>query len=77
MMKWFFACIAVWAICIVGFFVIWLVGLSANCVFISGCMSQLDFETLLAAVDRKSVLVRGTLSAIAIVGIVWASRRRR
>jgi hypothetical protein len=43
--------------------------------FCVGCFNQLDTEQLLAAVNLKSVLVRGTLSAIVIVAITWMKKR--
>lgn len=77
MMRWLIACICVWTICVVGFFIIWLIGLSINCVFIPGCISQTDIHSLLTAVNGKSVMVKGTLSAIAIVGTLWFKRRQK
>lgn len=77
MMRWLTAFAGAWMICVAGFFVIWLLGLCVHCMSTSGCVSQIDLRVLLGAVDYKSVLVRGTLAAIAIIGIAWLKRQSR
>ncbi|CAD6548940.1 hypothetical protein LMG28140_04684 [Paraburkholderia metrosideri] len=75
MIRWVVAFLGVWGICLVGIYVAWLVGLGINCAFASGCLSQLTFRSLFAAVNIKGVVARGTLLAIAFIGIAWFRRR--
>lgn len=74
MTRWIAAGVGAWVICVAGFFVIWLFGLSVHCLAKPGCVSQIEFVSLLGAVNYKAVAVRGTLSAIVIVGIAWLRR---
>lgn len=75
MTRWITACVGAWAICVAGFLAIWLFGLCVHCLTTPGCVSRIDMRSLLAAVNYKSVATKGTLSAIALVGIVWLRRR--
>lgn len=77
MMRWLQVFIGVWVICTAGFYVVWLVGLFINCAFIQGCFAQLNPHGLFAAVNGKSVLVKGTISAVAVAFIVWSRRKVR
>ena len=77
MTRWIIACAGAWLICVAGFFAIWVVGLYLHCIFTSGCLYLLDIQDILGAVNYKGVMIKGTLSALAIVGIVWFKRRSR
>lgn len=77
MMRWLVAFLCAWLICLIGAALAWVIGLLIHCAFIPGCYSQLDIETLLRAINIRSVMIKGTLLAIAIVGIVWFKRRHQ
>lgn len=76
-MRWLFAFLFVWLICLFGMTLAWIVGLLIHCGFMSGCYSQLDIETLLRAIDRRSVAIKGTLFSIVIVGMAWVNMRKK
>lgn len=76
MIRWLLVFAGLVIVCVAGFYVIWLGGLLLNCAFMSGCFERLDLFTLLAAVNQKSIAVKGTLAAIVVMAIVWSRRRR-
>lgn len=75
-MRWVVAGIATWVICVSGFYLIWLIGLVVNCIFIPDCFCHINSKSLLAAVNEKSVLVRGSLSALVVSAIAWVRREK-
>lgn len=77
MSRWVIAFLGTWGICLAGMYAAWLVGLTLNCLFASGCFEKLSVGGLISAVDLKSVVTRGTLLAIVFIVIAWMSRRRR
>ncbi|WP_153100226.1 hypothetical protein [Paraburkholderia hayleyella] len=77
MSRWVIAFVGAWGICLAGMYVAWLAGLTLNCLFATGCFEQLSINSLVAAVNLKSVFARGTLLAIAFIVIAWISRRRQ
>lgn len=77
MNRWIIAFLGAWVICLAGMYGAWLVGLTSRCLFAVGCIEQLSVTSLIAAVNLKSVVVKGTLLAIAFIAIAWISRRRR
>ncbi len=77
MIRWLIGFLLAWGICLVGVFIAWLIGVSIQCVFISGCLARLDVHSLFAAVNGRGVFARGTFLAVAITSIVWFRRRSR
>lgn len=77
MSRWVIAFLGAWGICLVGMYAAWLVGVTLDCLFAAGCFGKLSFGSLIAAVNLKSVLTKGTLLAIAFIVIAWISRRRQ
>ena len=77
MMRWLLSFLCVWFIFLTGTTLAWIVGLLIHCAFIPGCYSHLDIETLLRAINMRSVMVKGTLFSIVIVGIAWINMRRK
>jgi hypothetical protein len=75
MRRWIIAFLGAWVICLAGMHGAWLAGLTLKCVFVAGCFEQLNLERVVAAVNFKSVLVRGTLAAIVITAIACMKRR--
>lgn len=74
MMKWVIACARAWLMCITGFVFIWVVGIYVECIFWPGCFYKITFLDVLRMVDYKSVMIKGTLSAAAIVGVALSRR---
>lgn len=75
MKKWLIAFLGIWILCLLTIFVCWLVGLTINCFFISGCVESLSFHKIIGAVSGKSVIVRGSILAVVFIAITWINRR--
>lgn len=77
MSRWSIAFLGAWGICLAGMYVASLVGVTLNCLFAYGCFVKPNAGNLLAAVNMKGVLGRGSLLAIAFIVIAWFSRRKQ
>ncbi len=66
MMRWF-----------VGFYLIWISGLTIKCIISYDCVRSISLENIMLAVNGKSVLVKGTISSIVVLFIAAIKNKSR
>jgi hypothetical protein len=58
-------------ICVPGMMLVWFLGVSLNCIFISGCYQTFGIIGLLGAINVKSAVIKGILLACAFTFLAW------
>lgn len=77
MRRWVIAFLGAWGICVAGMYVAWIVGLTLNCMFATGCLQWLSIGHLISAVNLKSVVTKGTILAVVLIVMAWVGGRKR